>query len=107
MTSTSSFCSRGRYSGVTPSPRSLIRISCRRSRATLAEVFFWPRKKERRDILFPSEQALEQARFFVVDEAQRLFFAQVARHHILVGDGHIAVAQVDRRNALGGRLQHG
>src|SRR3546814_1610696 len=79
MTSTSSCCNLGRKSGVMPLPRSLIRISCSRSFATLADVFFSPSRKERKDMSFPSEQALDQARLCVIDETQRLVFATVAR----------------------------
>src|SRR3546814_10328979 len=79
----------------------------RRSRATLAEVFFWPRKKESRDILFPSEQALEQAWLFVVDKTQWFFFTQIAGDNVLIGNRYIAVTQMDGRDALVGRLQHG
>src|SRR3546814_20609398 len=76
MTSTSSCCNLGRKSGVMPLPRSLIRISCSRSFATLADVFFSPSRKERKDMSFPSEQALDQARLCVIDETQRLVFAK-------------------------------
>src|SRR5690606_18868231 len=90
-----------------PSPRSLMRMSCKRSRATLAEVFFCPRRNDRKDILFPSEQALEEAGFFVVDELQGLVFAEVAVYDVHIGHGDVGIAQMDGRYALVGCLQDG
>ncbi len=53
-----------------------------------------------------AEQALEQAWFLIVGEAHRLVFAEEARHHVLIGLGHVAAGEVNGRRALVGGLQH-
>mmetsp|Transcript_59446 Transcript_59446/g.140617 ORF Transcript_59446/g.140617 Transcript_59446/m.140617 type:complete len:388 (-) Transcript_59446:74-1237(-) len=85
-------------------------MSCSLSLATLAELFFSPRKKFRNPIVrLPSlrpEDALEPARLHRLGEAHRLVFAKKTRHHVLVGLGHIGAREMDGRRALVGRLQH-
>src|SRR5690242_13345749 len=106
ITSISSCCSAGRKSAAAEAPlRSWAMISCRRSLATAAVFGFWPNSNVSRDMSLSSEQALEQARLLVIDEAQRQAFAEEAADHVGVGLGDVAAVHVDGRRALIGGLQ--
>src|SRR5574343_553098 len=106
MTSISSRCSCGRKLAAEAPSRSWAMISCRRSLATAAVFGLLPKSMESSDISLASEQALQQARFDVVHEAQRLLFAEETGDDVLVGLGGIGLLLVDDRGALVGGLQH-
>src|SRR3569832_2822388 len=107
FTATRSFCSSGRNSGPDAQARSCAMMSCRRSLATEAVAFFSPNMRESQDMSLASEQTLDQAWLLVLDEAQRVFFAEEAGDRILVGVGHRRAFLVDRGDALVGGLQYG
>src|SRR5574340_1477700 len=106
ITATRSFCRSGRKSGPDRLARSCAMMSCRRSLATEAVAFFSPNMRESQDMSLASEQTFDQARLFVLDETQRVFFAEKTADRILVGVGDRRVFLVDGRDALVGRLQH-
>src|SRR5512139_1465583 len=107
MTAISSRCRSGRKLAVLPPPsRSWAMISCSRSLATWAVFGLLPKSKDSSDISLASEQALQQARLDVVDEAQRLVLAEEAADHVMVGLGGVGFLLVDDRCALVGGLQH-
>src|SRR3569832_1909313 len=107
ITATRSFCSSGRKAGPDAQARSCAMMSCRRSLATEAVAFFSPKMRESQDMSLASEQTLDQAWLLVLDEAQRVFFAEEAGDRILVGVGHRRAFLVDRGDALVGGLQYG
>src|SRR5574343_1209808 len=106
MTAISSRCRSGRKLALPPPSRSWAMISCSRSLATAAVFGLLPKSMESSDMSLASEQALEQARLDVVDEAQGLLFAQETGDDILVGFGRIGLLLVNDRSALVGGLQH-
>src|SRR5574343_1737669 len=106
MTSISSRCNWGRKLTAEAPSRSWAMISCRRSLATAAVFGLLPKSMESSDISLASEQALQQAGFDVVHEAQVLRLAKEAADDVLVGLGRIGFLLVDDRRALVGSLQH-
>src|SRR5574343_1970557 len=91
MTAISSRCRSGRKLALPPPSRSWAMISCSRSLATAAVFGLLPKSMESSDMSLASEQALQQAGFDVVHEAQGLRLAKEAADDVLVGLGRIGL----------------
>src|SRR5205085_6098914 len=106
ITSISSRCSAGRKSGPARLVRSRAMMIWRRSLAATALFGFCGNRNESKAMSLYPKDALQQTRLFIGSEAQRQVLAEEVRHHVLVGFGHVATLEVDRRVALVRRVQH-